>query len=202
MQTIEDKILVRIKKCGRGKLYSASDFVACGSGAAIAKSLERLTRKGHLVRIARGLYCYPKIDRKFGLGIQYPTVNEIAEKIARQGEARVVPTGMHALNMLGLSTQVPMNYIFYTDGNSRTVNLFNGRKLRFKRVALRNLAYQNKTLMLAVFALKEIGRLQVTEEHIAQLKTIFARIPKSHILPDLRLVPAWIHKIIMSFYGE
>ena len=84
MQTIEDKILVRIKKCGRGKLYSASDFAVCGSGAAIAKSLERLTRKGHLVRIARGLYCYPKIDRKFGLGIQYPTVNEIAEKIARQ----------------------------------------------------------------------------------------------------------------------
>ena len=49
-----------------------------------------------------------------------------------------------------------MNYVFYTDGNSRTVNLFNGRKLRFKRVALKNLAYQNKTLMLAVFALKEI----------------------------------------------
>lgn len=109
---------------------------------------------------------------------------------------------MHALNMLGLSTQVPMNYVFYTDGNSRTVNLFNGRKLRFKRVALRNLAYQNKTLMLAVFALKEIGRPQVTEEHIAQLKTIFARIPKSHILPDLRLVPAWIRKIIMTFYEK
>ncbi|WP_418428104.1 DUF6088 family protein, partial [Alistipes putredinis] len=79
---------------------------------------------------------------------------------------------------------------------------FNGRKLRFKRVALKNLAYQNKTLMLAVFALKEIGRPQVTEEHTAQLKTIFTRIPKSSILPDLRLVPAWIRKIIMSFYEE
>ena len=115
-----------------------------GSAVSVAKALERLTRKGGLVRIARGLYCYPKIDRKFGLGIQYPTVNEIAEKVARQSEARVVPTGMHALNVLGLSAQVPMNYVFYTDGNSRTVNLFNGRKLRFKRVALKNLAYQNK----------------------------------------------------------
>lgn len=202
MQAIEDKILNKVKKCGRGRLYSASDFAAYGSAVSVAKALERLTRKGGLVRIARGLYCYPKIDRKFGLGIQYPTVNEIAEKVARQSEARVVPTGMHALNVLGLSAQVPMNYVFYTDGNSRTVNLFNGRKLRFKRVALKNLAYQNKTLMLAVFALKEIGRPQVTEEHIAQLKTIFARIPKSSILPDLRLVPAWIRKIIMSFYEE
>ena len=192
MQVIEGKILNKIKKCGRGKLYSASDFAVYGSAVSVAKALERLTRKGGLVRIARGLYCYPKIDRKFGLGIQYPTINEIAEKVARQGEARVVPTGMHALNVLGLSAQVPMNYVFYTDG----------RKLRFKRVALKNLAYQNKTLMLAVFALKEIGRPQVTEEHIAQLKTIFARIPKSSILPDLRLVPAWIRKIIMSFYEE
>ena len=195
MQAIEDKILNKIKKCGRGKLYSASDFAVYGSAVSVAKALERLTRKG-------GLYCYPKIDRKFGMGIQYPTINEIAEKVARQSEARVVPTGMHALNVLGLSAQVPMNYVFYTDGNSRTVNLFNGRKLRFKRVALKNLAYQNKTLMLAVFALKEIGRPQVTEEHTAQLKTIFARIPKSSILPDLRLVPAWIRKIIMSFYEE
>ena len=46
------------------------------------------------------------------------------------------------------------------------------------------------------------GNAQVTEEHIAQLKTIFARIPKSSILPDLRLVPAWIRKIIMSFYEK
>ena len=159
MQVIEGKILNKIKKCGRGKLYSASDFAVYGSAVSVAKALERLTRKGGLVRIARGLYCYPKIDRKFGLGIQYPTINEIAEKVARQSEARVVPTGMHALNVLGLSAQVPMNYVFYTDGNSRTVNLFNGRKLRFKRVALKNLAYQNKTLMLAVFALKgSVGR--------------------------------------------
>ena len=144
--------------------------IGCGNREVIGTAYS----KGPPGSCCKGPLLLSKIDRKFGLGIQYPTVNEIAEKIARQSEARVVPTGMHALNMLGLSTQVPMNYIFYTDGNSRTVNLFNGRKLRFKRVALRNLAYQNKTLMLAVFALKEIGRPQVTEEHIAQLKTIFA----------------------------
>ena len=101
MQAIESKILNKTKKCGRGKLYSASDFAVYGSAVSVAKALERLTRKGGLVRIARGLYCYPKIDRKFGLGIQYPTINEIAEKVARQSEARVVPTGMHALNVLG-----------------------------------------------------------------------------------------------------
>ena len=71
MQVIEGKILNKIKKCGRGKLYSASDFAVYGSAVSVAKALERLTRKGGLVRIARGLYCYPKIDRKFGLGIQY-----------------------------------------------------------------------------------------------------------------------------------
>lgn len=60
MQAIEDKILNKMKKCGRGKLYSASDFAVYGSAVSVAKALERLTRKGGLVRIARGLYCYPK----------------------------------------------------------------------------------------------------------------------------------------------
>ena len=57
MQAIEDKILNKMKKCGRGKLYSASDFAVYGSAVSVAKALERLTRKGGLVRIARGLYC-------------------------------------------------------------------------------------------------------------------------------------------------
>ena len=56
MQTIEDKMLNKAKKCGRGKLYSASDFAVYGSAVWVAKALERLTLKGVLVRIGRGLY--------------------------------------------------------------------------------------------------------------------------------------------------
>ena len=55
MQAIEDKILNKMKKCGRGKLYSASDFAVYGSAVSVAKALERLTRKGGLVRIASPL---------------------------------------------------------------------------------------------------------------------------------------------------
>ena len=102
MQVIEDKILNKMKKCGRGKLYSASDFAVYGSAVSVAKALERLTRKGGLVRIARGLYCYPKIDRKFGLGIQYPTVNEIAEKVARQSEGPSCSDGYARIECIGI----------------------------------------------------------------------------------------------------
>lgn len=38
---------------------------------------------------------------------------------------KVLPSGMTALNTLGLSTQVPMNYTYLTTGSERTVNLSN-----------------------------------------------------------------------------
>ena len=60
MQAIEDKILNKIKKCGRGKLYSASDFAVYGSAVSVAKALERLTRKGGLVRIQGASIAIPK----------------------------------------------------------------------------------------------------------------------------------------------
>ncbi|WGU69530.1 DUF6088 family protein [Capnocytophaga canimorsus] len=44
----------------------------------------------------------------------------------------MVPSGVLALNTLGLSTQVPLNLVYYTDGSARTINLGN-RKVVFKK---------------------------------------------------------------------
>ena len=63
-----------------------------------------------------------KIDKVLGLGILYPTFEEIAAAIARRDKAKIVPTGIYALNQLGLSTQLPMNVVYLTEG-SPTVNI-------------------------------------------------------------------------------
>ena len=74
---------------------------------------------GKIIRIARGIYCKPKVDTEFGFGILYPSVDEVAQAIAQRDKCRIVPTGDAALNKLGLSTQVPMNAAYYTDGTPR-----------------------------------------------------------------------------------
>ena len=45
MQAIEDKILNKMKKCGRGKLYSASDFAVYGSAVSVRRHWNGLPEK-------------------------------------------------------------------------------------------------------------------------------------------------------------
>ena len=83
MASIEENILTAIKAKGRGSIFFPSDFTSYGEVKAIGKSLERLTAKGDIIRLARGIYLYPEIDTVLGLGILMPSIEQIAEMIAR-----------------------------------------------------------------------------------------------------------------------
>ena len=54
--------------------------------------------------------------------------------------------------------------------------------------------------MLIVFALKEITKGRVTQEHLDRLKYILQQAPKEEILQDVKLMPAWIKNLIIKLY--
>ena len=200
MASIEDNILTAIQAKGRGSIFFPSDFTSYGEVKAVGKSLERLTAKGDIVRLARGIYSYPEIDTVLGLGILMPSIEQIAETIARRDKARIVPTGIYAMNKLGLSSQVPMNVVYLTDGAPRKVSLGNGRSIQFKYTTPRNLAFTNPLAMLVTFALKEVGKENVTEDITKRIKSVLQKERKENILADEALMPAWIRNITRKAY--
>ena len=72
-----------------------------GTSDTIRQTLQRLTKNGVIIRVAQGVYCYPEIEEKLGLGIIYPSYDQIAEALASRDHARIVPTCEYALNALG-----------------------------------------------------------------------------------------------------
>ena len=52
MASIEESILTAIKAKGRGSIFFPSDFTSYGEVKAVGKSLERLTAKGDIIRLA------------------------------------------------------------------------------------------------------------------------------------------------------
>jgi hypothetical protein len=150
--------------------------------------------------LATGIYYYSKIDKKLGLGILYPSLETVAEAIAKRDKARIVPTGLYALNRLGLSTQVPANFVFLTDGSPRRIKIGNGKGILFKHTAPRNLAFKSGLAMLITFTLKEITQERITDEHLDRLKSVLQQAPKEQILQDAKLMPAWIKKLILNLY--
>lgn len=200
MQSIESKIIQSVAKRGRGTVFFPSDFAHIGSKSAILKALERLSAEGVVLRVARGIYCYPKTDKALGLGALLPTFEEIAQAIARRDKAKIVPAGAYALNRLGLSTQVPMNVIYLTDGTSRKVSISDNRGISFKHVSPKNLAFQNELTLLINSALKDLGQENVTEEQLSRIKTLLSNEHKDKVMVDIKLMPDWIASIVRSAY--
>lgn len=200
MQSIESQIMSKIREAGEGKIYFPSDFSEFGESKSVLKALERLVKSQSLIRLGRGIYYYPKIDKELGLGILYPSLDTIAESIAKRDKIRIVPTGHVALNRLGLSTQVPMNIVYLTDGSPRRIKIGGGKGIQFKRIAPKFLAFRNGLVMLIVFALKELGENNVTPEVRQRIRELLQKESKSNVMQDSSLMPGWIKSIIINSY--
>lgn len=192
-ESIELQILMKIKKAKRGSLFFIEDFLRFGNSKAIAKALERLVKKGDISRVARGIYA--RLEKDPILGPVQPGAEAIAKAIAKRDKARIVPTGMMALNALGLSTQVPMNIVYLTDGAARSINL-GKHKVKLKKVSPKNLAAIGEISSLVIQALKEIGKGNVTED---EKQIILKHLKNEDIYRlehDIRLAPEWIREIM------
>ena len=193
MESIENKIISHLKRKPKGELLFAEDFIAFADTKRINKALERLHNQDQLVRIATGIYTRPKKDPI--VGQIKPTAEQVAKAIAKRDKARIVPTGAQALYQLGLSNQVPINVVYYTDASARSIQI-GKRKITFKKGAARNVAYKGKISTLAIQALKTIGKGQVNpDEFQLILQRIQEEDPKL-LLHDLRLAPAWIRQVL------
>ncbi|MFV0267847.1 MAG: DUF6088 family protein, partial [Draconibacterium sp.] len=101
---LSKEIKSRILQNGEGQLYVISDFADLNNDALVTRVLSRLEKEEFLLRLSQGLYLYPNRNR---YGVHKPPIEEIARTIAEKDKARIIPSGLTALNVLGLSTQVP-----------------------------------------------------------------------------------------------
>jgi len=193
LESVDNKIIAKIKKAKRGSLFFIEDFLNLGTSKAVSKALERLVEKKELSRVSRGIYSRLRIDPV--LGAISPTTEEIAEAVRRRDKARIIPTGILALNALGLSTQVPMNLVYLTDGAARTIQI-GKRKIVFKKTSPRNLAAIGSISSLAIQALREIGKDKVTEDEINSILRQLEKEDPYRLQHDIKLAPEWI-RIIM-----
>lgn len=193
--SVEDQIFKKIKDNKRGKIFFPASFSRIGSEDAIHQALKRVSEKGILLRIAHGIYLYPKTDLE--LGILYPPIDEIAKAIAKRDKARIIPTGIQALNLLGLSTQVPMRVVYLTDGAQRNISIGN-QSIKFKKTSPRNLAAKGEISGLVIQALRQIGNNNTSTEQLQKIHEILQKEDPANVRNDAGLAPVWISRIMLA----
>lgn len=202
MEKLSKKMLNRINNSNY-KAFSSSDFFDLGNYKTISKCLERLEDSGKLKRARRGIY-YLKNNSNF-FGIDEPVdINEAAKAIARQYDWRIIPSGNYALNAIGLSTQIPSKHIFISSGPYNQYEIGN-TTIFFKHTTLKEippLSYKN---LLAIQALKAIGKSKISDEDLCKIFIFLDEADKKQLanLNNIRIT-AWIYdklqKIIENKY--
>jgi hypothetical protein len=192
-KNIEQQVFAKMKQSKQGTLFFIEQFDVIAENAAIRKALQRLTESRHIVRVAQGIYVIPKQNKLIGAVL--PNINEVAKAIAKRDRARIVATGAQALNILGLSTQIPVNSVYLTDGAARTVKV-GSQTIKFKKTTPKNLSTKGEISSLVIQALKSIGKDKVKdEERLIILKHLCNEKPEN-ILYDSKLAPAWVSEML------
>ena len=159
----------------------------------VGGTLSELTNEGVLVKLAQGIYARP---RKSRFGVVLPSVEKIVQAISKRDNAKVIPFGMTALNALGLSTQVPMNYTYLTTGSERTISLKN-QQVVLKRGVPKNFCYTTRLISLMVQALRALKQENVGQEEIQTIRTLITREQdKESLARDVDMMPAWMKRIV------
>ena len=193
MQSVEKQIERSIKSKPTGSLILPDDYLSFGSSDAVRTALDRLQDTKVLVRVAQGSYVRPKISLLIGPLV--PSAEEVAEAIAKRDKIRTVPTGSYALNALGLSTQVPMNIVLFTDGSPREIKV-GKRKIKFKKTTPKNLMAKGKISRLVIQVLKEIGNGRVNETEEKKILGLLKKEDVKDLKYDIALAPVWVQKIM------
>ncbi len=191
-QSIEQSVTNRIYGRGMGCVFTPTDFLDIGSRRSIDLSLHRLTKRGTIRRIARGLYHYPEKNHPL-LGELAPSIEAVSKAIAAREQVKLQPSGAYAANLLGLSEQVPAKVVFLTNGPARKVRL--GRLvIELRKVAPRHMAAAGRTSGLVIAALRYLGKTNVTTARVERLRQVLSTEDRTRLLADLNHAPAWMHE--------
>ena len=183
----------RIQTAQNGTLFFNNSFPEFDDEY-VGQILSDLAKDGIIHHLSRGVYLKTEETR---FGLVYPPIEDIAEAIARRDNAQVIPTGATAQNILGLSTQVPMNAVFLTSGSARIIKLGN-RTITFRRAVPKNFAIKGRYTSLTVQALKSIGEENLSEEDVIHIQDIILRHPEPDTIEqDRAVMPSWIRKIFV-----
>ncbi|HVC97026.1 MAG TPA: DUF6088 family protein [Pirellulales bacterium] len=198
-QSIDSRILATVQGSGRGSVFVPTDFLEIGSREAVDIALHRLTRKGTIRRLARGVYDFPKEHPV--LGPLLPSADAVAKALAGRDRTRLQPAGAYAANALGLTEQVPAKAVFLTDGPSRTVKI-GPTTIQLRRTTAKNMETAGRLSGLLIQALRELGKEHVTPQRREHLKRTLPFNKRRELIKDLRLAPAWMHPIFRELAAE
>ena len=197
---IMKQVRARIEEATPGDIFIPADFSDLAEPRKITMCLSRLHEDGTLEKVKRGVYMKPRFSKLLNRPVP-PREDAVAKAIARNHGWTIVPCGDTALNMLGLSTQIPVVWLYVSDGPYKTYET-DGIRLQFKHTDRKSeLIGVSESTALIIQALRAFGKDNLDSQTISKLSGRLNEKEKYQILQESRYITAWIYEAIKDICG-
>ncbi len=194
------QVLARVESASAGDVFIPADFSDLAEARRITMCLSRLHEEGALEKVKRGVYMKPRYSKLLNRPVP-PRESAVANAIARNYGWTITPCGDTALNLLGLSTQIPAVWLYVSDGPYKTYET-DGVKFQFKHTDRKNeLNNVSELTALLIQALRALGRDNIDSRTVSYLSGKLSTEEKRQILQESRYVTAWVHEALKAICG-
>lgn len=189
-----NQIRGNIERAEAGSVFVSTDFTDITDKKTVNMGLIRLADEGLIKKILFGVYYKPEFSELLGETVA-PSPNKVAHALARNFGWTIVPCGDTALNFLGLSTQVPSQWVYVSDGAYKEYT-FDNTTIKFKRTTNKEISKASYKTALTIQALKALGKENITEQVISRLKKILTDEEKEKMLAESKSATSWVLELI------
>jgi len=189
-----NQIRGNIEKAENGSVFVSTDFTDITDKKTVNMGLIRLADEGLIKKILFGVYYKPEYNELLGETVA-PSPNKVAHALARNFGWTIVPCGDTALNLLGLSTQVPSQWVYVSDGAYKEYS-FDNTVIKFKRTTNKEISKLSYKTALTIQALKALGKDNVSEQIICRLKKALCEEDKEKMLTEAKSATSWVYEYI------
>ncbi len=193
--SVNNTIELKIGRLKPGDVFLPSDFKDLGTSTAIRKALSRLVETGRVERMGQGIYVIPKYDKVFGKVL--PSIEQIANILAKKDHVKIKPSGQYALNKVGLSTQVPMRLVFLTTGHSKKIQIGKSAII-FKATTAKKLSMKGEITSLLFLGLDELDLKNISSTQLEHIQMLIKKDTSENLTYNLRLAPAKVSDFIIK----
>ncbi len=193
--SVNNTIELKIGRLKPGDVFLPSDFKDIGTSTAIRKALSRLVETRRVERMGQGIYVIPKYDKVFGKVL--PSIEQIADILAKKDHVKIKPSGQNALNKVGLSTQVPMRLVFLTTGHSKKIQIGKSAII-FKSTTAKKLSMKGEITSLLFLGLEELDLKTISPAQLDHIQMLIKKDSPENLKYNLRLAPAKVSDFIIK----
>ena len=183
-----------VKSMKPGEVFTIKDLPSGISRGMGDVTLSRMARTGVIRRVARGVYDVPQWNQLLQKEVAVD-VDKVAHAIARKFGWTIRPSDESAVNVMGLSTQLPASYIYITTGPSKKY-VVDGCPVSFVHRCNREMILEFPAARDVVRALKGLGKAYATPEIVAQMARRYSDREWEAICEASKSVSEWILELL------